>query len=62
MVILLLKLCAPNAGGPNLIPGQETRFHLLQLRVCMPQVKILHPTMKMDDPAYHHQDLAHPNK
>ena len=62
MVILLLKLCAPNAGGPNSIPGQETRFHVLQLRVCMAQIKILYPPTKMEDLAYHHQELAHPNK
>ena len=34
-----LGCCAPNAGGPGLIPGQGTRSHMLQLRV-MPQLKI----------------------
>ena len=27
-----LKLCAPSAGSPGLIPSQATRFHMLQLR------------------------------
>ena len=35
-----LRLCTPNAGGPGLIPGQGTRSHMLQRRVCMPQRKI----------------------
>ena len=29
----------PNAGNPGSTPGQETRYHMLQLRVCMPQLK-----------------------
>ena len=33
---------APNAGSPD----QGTRSHMLQLRVCMPQLKIPHATMK----------------
>ena len=36
----------PYVGGPGLIPGQETRFHMLQLRVCMVQLSILHATTK----------------
>ena len=32
-----LRLCAPNAGGLGLIPGQGNRSHMLQLRACMPQ-------------------------
>ena len=27
-----LRLSTPNSGGPGLIPGQGTRFHMLQLR------------------------------
>ena len=27
-----LRLCAPNAGDLGLIPGQETRSHILQLK------------------------------
>ena len=34
------------ARGPSLIPGQGTRSHLLQLRVCMPQLKILYAAPK----------------
>ena len=40
-----LRICVPNAGGLGLIPGQGYRFHMLQLRVHMPQLKI-------QDPAY----------
>ena len=32
-----LRLCARSAGGPGLIPGQGTRFHMLQLQVHTPQ-------------------------
>ena len=28
-----LRLPAPNAGGPSLIPGQGTRSHMLQLKI-----------------------------
>ena len=34
--------------GPSLIPGQGTRSHMLQLRVHMPQLKILQATTKTD--------------
>ena len=33
LVIQWLRLHAPIAGGPGLIPGKETRSHILQLRV-----------------------------
>ena len=33
-----LRLCAPNIGGCGSIPGQGTRYHRLQLRVCMLQL------------------------
>ena len=36
----------PNAGGPGSIPGQGTRFHVLQLRVHMPELKIPHTANK----------------
>ena len=39
LVVQWLRLRAPNAGNPGLIPGQGTRFHLQQL-------KILHATIK----------------
>ena len=32
LVVLWLKLCAPNAGCLGLIPGQGTKSHRLQLR------------------------------
>ena len=41
-----LTLHTPNAGGPGLIPGQGTRSHMLQLRIPMPQLKILHVATK----------------
>ena len=31
----------PNAGGLGSIPGQETRFYMLQRKVCMPPLKNL---------------------
>ena len=44
LVVQRLRLRAPRAGGPGLIPGRGTRSHMLQLRVRMPQLKILHAT------------------
>ena len=41
-----LRLCAPHAPGSDLIPGQGTRSHMLQLRVHMPQLKILRAATK----------------
>ena len=49
-----LRLHSPNAGGS--IPGQETGSHMLQLRVYMPQLKIPHAAMKMEDPECCNQD------
>ena len=34
---------------PGSIPGQGVRSHMLQLRLSMPQSKILHTAMKIDD-------------
>ena len=42
-----LRLYTLNAGGPSLIPGHETRSHELQLRLRVPQLKILHAEVKM---------------
>ncbi|TEA34999.1 hypothetical protein DBR06_SOUSAS9710073, partial [Sousa chinensis] len=42
-----LRLHAPNAGGPGLIPGQGTRSRMPQPRVHMPQLKIMHAAMKI---------------
>ena len=40
-------------AGLGLIPGQGTRFHMLQLNVLMPQLQIPHAAMKIEDPACH---------
>ena len=45
-MVLWLRLWAPNAGGMNLIPGLGTRSHKPQLRVCLPQLQILHAEIK----------------
>ena len=50
-----LRLHTQNAGGPVLTPGQVTRS-------CMPQLKILHTTVKIKDPVCHNYDPAQPNK
>ena len=34
-------------GAQSLIAGQETRSHMLQMRVLMLQLKILHAAAKM---------------
>ena len=34
-----LRFHIPNAGDPGLIPGQETKSHMLQLKVQLPQLK-----------------------
>ena len=39
LVVLWLRLRAPNSGGSGLIPGQETRSQMMQLRVRMPQLR-----------------------
>ena len=46
LVVHWLRHCTPNAGGPGSIPGQGTRFHVLQLRVHMPELKIPHTANK----------------
>ena len=35
-----LRLCAPNAGDMGMISAQGTGSHMLQVGVCMPQLKI----------------------
>ena len=49
LVVLWLRLQAPNAGGLGLIPGQRTRSHMLQLRIFTPQ-------LKKKDPSCHSKD------
>ena len=39
LLVQWLGLCTPNAGGPGMIPDQQTRSH-------MPQLKILHAITK----------------
>ena len=39
LVVPWLRLHAPNAGGLGSGPGQGTRSHMLQLRVCMLQLR-----------------------
>ena len=42
-----LRLRAPNAGGPGLIPGQGTRSRMPQLGAHVPQLKIPHAATKI---------------
>ena len=44
LAVQWLKLCASNAGGPDSIPGQGTRSHMLQLKVLCAVIKTLTPT------------------
>ena len=39
LVVQWLKLCALNTGDQGSIPSPGTRFNLLQLRVCLSQIK-----------------------
>ena len=48
LVVQWLKLCAPSSGCLGSIPGRETRFHILQLRVLMLQLKILSATAETE--------------
>ena len=41
-----LRLHPPNAGGPGLIPDQEIRSYMLQLRILTLQLKSLNATTK----------------
>lgn len=40
MVVQQLRLRAPNAGELGLIPGGRTQSHMLQLSVCMLELKM----------------------
>ena len=46
LVVQWLRLHVSNTGEPGSIPGQGTRSHRLQLRLCRPQLKILQATTK----------------
>ena len=41
-----LRLRPPNAGGPDSIPGQGTRFHMSQLRAHILQLQTPHAATK----------------
>ena len=53
LVVQWLRLGAPNARGPGLIPGQGTRYSMLQVRAHMLQLK---------DPTCHNEDLTRGNE
>ena len=44
LVVQWLRFYTPKAVECGLVSDQGTRFHMLQLRVCMPELKILHVT------------------
>ena len=52
----------PNTEGPGSVPGQGTRSHMSQLRVCAPQLRVHVPQLKTQDPACLSQDLVQSNK
>ena len=62
LVVQWLRLHTPNVGGLGSITGQATRPHMLQLRVHVLKLKILHATAKTEDPGCSKQDLAWPGK
>ena len=55
LVVQWLRLYTPNAGSLGSIPGQETRSHMLQLR-------IQHVAMKIKNPVCHNQNPAQTNQ
>ena len=61
LLVQRLRLHALNSEGPGSIPGQGTRFHMLQLRFCILQLNILCATMETEDPKSHNWDLEQPN-
>ncbi|TEA38318.1 hypothetical protein DBR06_SOUSAS110180, partial [Sousa chinensis] len=47
LAVQWLSLCAPNAGGPGLIPGQGTRSHMHDgTKSSHAAAKSLHATTK----------------
>ena len=44
LVVQWLRFRTPNAVVCGLVSDQGARSHMLQLRVCMPELKILHAT------------------
>ena len=51
LVVQWLGCLVANAGGLSSIPGQGTRSHVLQLEVCIPQLKIPHAATRIEDPS-----------
>ena len=49
----MAKTLVPTQGPRGLIPGQETRSHMPQLRVHKQQLKIPHEAMKIKGPECH---------
>ena len=49
-VVQWLRLCVPKAGGVGSIPGQGTRFHRPQLRICQLWLKIPHAARRSKTP------------
>ena len=45
LVVQWLRLCIPNAGAPDSIPGQRTRSCLLQQRSC--ELQVIHGAAKL---------------
>ena len=61
-VIQGLRPHTPKPGGQGLIPGQGTSSHVLQLRVCMQELKIPRAARKMEDPEHGNHDPVHPSQ
>ena len=62
LVVQGLRLHAPNVGGPGLILSLLTRSQILWRRVCLPQIKIPHAEMQVEDQMCHNKDLAQPGR
>ena len=62
LVAQWLGRLTPNTEGPGSVPGQGTRSHMSQLRVCAPQLRVHVPQLKTQDPACLSQDLVQSNK
>ena len=46
LAVQWLRLHAPNAGGLDLVPGQGTRSHMLQLKIPRAALKIEDPVCR----------------
>ena len=57
LVVQRLRLHTPNAGDPDSVSGQRTRYHMPQLekkkRSCIMQLNVLHATRKVKDLTCH---------